>query len=650
VRLPARNRAANTHLPCRRPPGLTLMATVIPSLSTIRGMTPGERRLGHRLESLLEDDYTVWYDIPLGRQRRYPDYIILHPGRGLLFLEVKDWKLDTLKRLTPRDAEIYTQQGLKTVSNPLEQARQCALVAINRLQRDPHLMQTDGRFKGNLCFPWGYGVVFPNITRKQWNEAISEEDQELVLPPHRLICKDEMTATADPEAFQARLWGMFEYAFGEKLTLPQIDRIRWQLFPEIRINAPQQNLFGGSDQDEDPVGGETGEGKELVIPDIVRVMDLQQEQLAKSMGDGHRVIHGVAGSGKTLILGYRCLHLAQAVTKPILVLCFNITLAARLRSFIAEKGIEEKVQVHHFHEWCGLQRKTYNVDMIKGDAPYWEREVETVIQAVEKDQIPRAQYSAVMIDEGHDFEQEWLKLIVQMIDPDTNSLLLLYDDAQSIYKKRSLKFPLSSAGIEARGRTTILRLNYRNTREILSFAYDFAKDFLQAQDADDDHIPLIAPEVAGSSGPPPQFRKFDNFNDEAYYIARCVRKWHVTGQPLNNIAVIYGHHGQAETLQRALRVAGVPCSWLKTSADKKRYDANADSVALLTRQSSKGLEFETVVLGGLGGLKDDEKSLEYEVRLLYVGVTRARQKLMMTGSGNNWFTVKLSDLNAVMYS
>jgi|TARA_R110000851_G_scaffold234558_1_gene386994 hypothetical protein len=626
------------------------MATVIPSLSTIRGMTPGERRLGHRLESLLEDDYTVWYDIPLGRQRRYPDYIILHPGRGLLFLEVKDWKLDTLKRLTPRDAEIYTQQGLKTVSNPLEQARQCALVAINRLQRDPHLMQTDGRFKGNLCFPWGYGVVFPNITRKQWNEAISEEDQELVLPPHRLICKDEMTATADPEAFQARLWGMFEYAFGEKLTLPQIDRIRWQLFPEIRINAPQQNLFGGSDQDEDPVGGETGEGKELVIPDIVRVMDLQQEQLAKSMGDGHRVIHGVAGSGKTLILGYRCLHLAQAVTKPILVLCFNITLAARLRSFIAEKGIEEKVQVHHFHEWCGLQRKTYNVDMIKGDAPYWEREVETVIQAVEKDQIPRAQYSAVMIDEGHDFEQEWLKLIVQMIDPDTNSLLLLYDDAQSIYKKRSLKFPLSSAGIEARGRTTILRLNYRNTREILSFAYDFAKDFLQAQDADDDHIPLIAPEVAGSSGPPPQFRKFDNFNDEAYYIARCVRKWHVTGQPLNNIAVIYGHHGQAETLQRALRVAGVPCSWLKTSADKKRYDANADSVALLTRQSSKGLEFETVVLGGLGGLKDDEKSLEYEVRLLYVGVTRARQKLMMTGSGNNWFTVKLSDLNAVMYS
>jgi len=614
------------------------MATVIPSLSTIRGMTPGERRLGQRLESLLEDDYTVWYDIPLGRQRRYPDYIILHPGRGLLFLEVKDWKLDTLKRLTPRDAEIYTQQGLKTVSNPLEQARQCALVAINRLQRDPHLMQTDGRFKGKLCFPWGYGVVFPNITRKQWNEAISEADQELVLPPHRLICKDEMTATADPEAFQARLWGMFEYAFGEKLTLPQIDRIRWQLFPEIRINAPQQTLFGEEGQDDDPVDGQADQENELVIPDIVRVMDLQQEQLAKSMGDGHRVIHGVAGSGKTLILGYRCLHLAQAVTKPILVLCFNITLAARLRSFIAEKGIEEKVQVHHFHEWCGLQRKTYNVDMIQGDAPYWEREVETVIQAVDKDQVPRAQYSAVMIDEGHDFEQEWLKLIVQMIDPDTNSLLLLYDDAQSIYKKRSLKFPLSSAGIEARGRTTILRLNYRNTREILSFAYDFAKDFLQAQDADDDHIPLIAPEVAGISGPAPQFRRFDHFREEAAYIARCVSKWHMQGKPLNSMAVVYGHNWQGGVIHKAMKAKGIACSWLKGKAEKVSYDASAGHVTLLTRQSSKGLEFDSVVLSGLGGLKDDKDNLEYEVRLLYVGMTRARQRLLMTGSGCNWFT------------
>ncbi|MDR9467731.1 nuclease-related domain-containing protein [Marinospirillum sp.] len=183
------------------------MAEIIPHLSSIRSMTPGERRLGQRLETLLEDDYTVWYDIPVGSKRRYPDFIILHPARGLLFLEVKDWKLDTLKRITPQDAEIHTPKGLKTVSNPLEQARHYANAAVNQLQRDEQLKQQTGRFQGKLSFPYGYGVVFPNITRKQWNEAISEQEQEVVLPPHRLICRDEMSASIDPEAFQSQNCG-----------------------------------------------------------------------------------------------------------------------------------------------------------------------------------------------------------------------------------------------------------------------------------------------------------------------------------------------------------------------------------------------------------------------------------------------------------
>lgn len=59
------------------------------------------------------------------------------------------------------------------------------------------------------------------------------------------------------------------------------------------------------------------------VPDFQRVMDLQQEQLARSLGNGHRVIHGVAGSGKTMILSYRAEYLAKAATdihKPVLIL------------------------------------------------------------------------------------------------------------------------------------------------------------------------------------------------------------------------------------------------------------------------------------------------------------------------------------------
>lgn len=614
------------------------MAEIIPNLNTVRRMTSGERRFGRRLETLLEDDYTVWYDIPVGRQRRYPDFIVLHPGRGLLFLEVKDWQLSTIKKLGRERVTLQTNSGQEVVSNPLEQARQYAYATVGMLKRDPQLVHAQGQYQGRLCFPYGYGVVLTNITRQQWDRAVPELEQERLLPAHRVICKDEMTESVEPEDFQSRLWGMFEYRFGDKLSLPQIDRIRWQLFPEIRITpAAQADLFGSEDDSDT-------EDALPTIPDIVRVMDIQQEQLAKSMGDGHRVIHGVAGSGKTLILGYRCLHLSQATTKPILVLCFNITLAAALRSFIASKGVKDNVQVYHFHDWCGQQLTTYNVDVIDGDAPLWERQVQSVIDGVERGQIPRAQYGALMIDEGHDFEKEWLALVVQMIDPATDSLLLLYDDAQSIYKKSQLKFPLSAAGIQARGRTTILKLNYRNTREILMFAYDFAKDYLTAEDADEDHVPLIQPEVAGSQGPPPAFRQFASPEREAAYIARCVAKWQKQGRALNSIAIIYSQHWQAEKLQHALKAANIPTAWLKQPAYKKAYDPAKPQVTLLTRQSSKGLEFDTVVLSGLGALRDDEEHLAQETRLLYVGMTRARRQLLVTSSGENSFTQRLLEL------
>lgn len=61
-------------------------------------MTSGERRFAKRLETLLEDDYLCWFDVPIGPARLYPDFLILHPSRGLLLLEVKDWKLDTRSR------------------------------------------------------------------------------------------------------------------------------------------------------------------------------------------------------------------------------------------------------------------------------------------------------------------------------------------------------------------------------------------------------------------------------------------------------------------------------------------------------------------------------------------------------------------------
>lgn len=603
------------------------MAEIIPVLGreVLSRMTSGERRFASRLKTLLEDDYTIWYDIPIGRQQRYPDFIVLHPSRGLLFIEVKDWKRSTLKKINKDSVELLTPNGLINAANPFSQVRQYLLSGTQILQRDPLLQRASGKHKGKLLVPYGYGVVFTNITRSQIEEAIPEEYRQSLLPDHLTIYKDEMTESVEAEAFQQRLWHMFNQKFNHKLTLPQLNRIRWHLFPEVRIDAPSQtDLFDGDVNSDDDAIDKIAELPP--VPDIVRILDIQQEQLARGLGDGHRVIHGVAGSGKTLILGFRAQFLAEYMAKPILVLCYNTSLAAKLRSFVMSKGISEKVQVYHFHDWCAEQLRYYHVSVDAGDAHYWERQVASVIKAVDSEAIPRAQYGAVLIDEGHDFEAEWLKLITQMIDPETNSLLLLYDDAQSIYKKKNgLGFTLSSVGINASGRTSILRLNYRNTKEILDFAYRFAKDYFVADSAAGE-LPIVAPESVGCSGPIPQVHVLSSLRDELDFCIRTVQSWNEQdGLAWRDMAIIYTAGYQGKTLSKQMADNEIPHLWMSTKAYKQKYDPAINRVTLLTLQSSKGLEFERVILFGIDKLDHDH--VEHAGRLLYVGMTRALNML-----------------------
>ncbi|MGB3119150.1 MAG: 3'-5' exonuclease [Verrucomicrobiales bacterium] len=617
------------------------MATLIPPLNSLRGnMMPGERRFAKRLETLLEDDYLCWYDVPVGHARLRPDFVILHPSRGLLVLEVKDWKLETFKSIDKFRVEIFANGAVKTVANPLEQARQYAIQVVHQLSEDPQLRTSSGPYQGKLCMPWGYGVVLTNITRKQLDDTLSEEQQDLVLPGRLVICKDEMLESTDALDFQERLWGMFHYAYRHKLSLPQIERVRWHLFPEIRITTTQRELFAPSDaavvHEESPA---------RTIPDLIRVFDLQQELVARNLGSGHRVIHGVAGSGKTLILGYRCAQLAEALTKPILVLCYNITLAAGLRSFVRQRGLEAKVNVHHFHEWCGQQLLSYHVDWDRKAPEAWKVKVKSVIAAVDQGQIPRAQYGAVMIDEGHDFEPEWLRLVSQMVDPATDSLLLLYDDAQSIYRNRcGLNFTLSSVGIKAAGRTTILRKNYRNTREILSYAFDFAKDILDPHSADDDHIPLIHPESSGGSGARPAFRQCKGLTDEIDYAVRCIATWKARGDFLGEIAVLYTQKFHGRLIADKLAASQIPYLLMTDRSDKNDFDPARNHVNILSAQSSKGLEFGTVIVLGIGQLETANQRGEDNAKLLYVSMTRAKERLLLTASCKTDFTERLAAL------
>lgn len=601
------------------------MATLIPAInSCLSRMTSGERRFAQRLEQLLEDDYLCWYDVPVGPKGLHPDFIILHPRRGILILEVKDWKLETIQQMDKTTATLLTADGLKREANPLEQARQYCHAVVKCLERDPQLVYTpDHPFKGKLIMPFGHGVVLSNINRQQFDST----DLGEVIPANRVICKDEMLESTDPEIFQTRLWNMFTVQFRRALSLPQIDRARWHLFPEVRI--VQRSLFDG----------ETDPEATQLLPDLIKVMDLQQEQLARSLGEGHRVIHGVAGAGKTLILVYRCLHLARLMSRPILVLCYNRALAARLEQLVDEKGIGDKVQVYNFHRWCREQLISYN-ETLPADGPeFSDQLVQRLIAAVDAGRIPAGQYGAVMLDEGHDFQPEWLKLTAQMVDPATNALLVLYDDAQSIYARSRGKFSFASVGIQARGRTTILKLNYRNTEEVINAATAFARELLTEAEAEEDGIPLLAPTSAGRHGPQPLLLELPSFNAETCYVAERLKSLHDKGRNWSDMAVVYRSNFMGDKICKTLQENRIPCEILSGQKSSARKSKN--TVKLVTMHSSKGLEFPVVFVAGLGYLPSKNQEEKEEARLLYVAMTRAMDELILTGHQNSGFVERM---------
>ncbi|MDP2076036.1 DEAD/DEAH box helicase [Hydrogenophaga sp.] len=604
------------------------MATLIPALGAcLSRMTSGERRLAERLEQKLEDDYLLWYDVPVGPKQSHPDFVILHPRRGLLILETKDWKLETIKSATRQAWEIIPDGHVKVVINPLAQARHCAIQVVNALERDEQLVQPSGPHQGKLAFPWGHGVVFTRITRKQFEAAGLGE----AIEPHHVICSDEMTESTDPEQFQQRLWNMFPHAFGNVMSLPQLDRVRWIMFPEVRVQV-QGALFDDSD--------ETAE-----MPSVMRVMDIQQEQLARSLGDGHRVIHGVAGSGKTMLLGYRAEHLAKAHTaasKPILMLCYNEPLAKQLARVMAAKGIADRVHAVHFHKWCRDQLVAFGQTLPDPRMPVGAKMadmVQRVINGVDRQQIPSGQYQAVLIDEGHDFAPEWLKLITQMVDPATNSLLVLYDDAQSIYERsRSKQFSFKSVGIQAQGRTTILKINYRNTRQILQTASLVAADLLTAEDKDEDGIPMLKPVSCGRDGEAPLIIRLPSLRAEATRVAELLGAAHQEGHAWGDMAIICRHYSEMDECAGVLRQRGLPHQVRKGAGS---FDPAADTIKVLTMHASKGLEFPVVALVGAGNMPARGEDEREEAKLFYVGATRATQRLIIGMGGVGKFGCRL---------
>ena len=246
--------------------------------------------------------------------------------------------------------------------------------------------------------------------------------------------------------------------------------------------------------------------------EIARVMDLEQERLARSLGDGHRLLRGVAGSGKTIVLLCRVRYLLdQHPDWKILVVCYNRVLAGFLHRTIGDK----RVEVSTFDAWCRRQLQAAGVDVPEppGRGPQWdefwvEKVPALLSQAFDEGRVPTGAYQAILVDEGQDFADTWYRLLIRALDPEANRLFIGLDSSQNVYRRR---ISWRSLGIQIAGRTRVLKRNYRNTRSILSAAYAIVQE-LDAAEADPGELvsSLVVPDQALREGPAPELACLDS--------------------------------------------------------------------------------------------------------------------------------------------
>ena len=624
------------------------MATIIPERPSTA--SAGERTLLGILARLPDD--CVAYHEPL-IDGRHPDFVVIIPRLGVLVIEVKGWYAGNIRALDS-DAIQRLQDGhVVSEKSPLKQVRGYLFKLMDEARKhrwSKQLLNEDGEHLGRFRFPFAPLVVLPNITSSSLKRnGIDSEVWQRVFPPNSTITREHIEAIAAlsgellVEALRPYIQPFWSFA---PLSLPEIKALRAIIHPEIRL--------------EDRVDIKALESSPRAVneqQDVLQVLDLRQEEHAQAIGEGHRIVYGVAGSGKTVLLLARAKRLAEMGHKRILVTCYNRPLAAWLRKELREFP---NITVTNFHAWASSLGASFRVGQTDTQLG------ECLLGRLKMNLPGQPCWDAVLIDEAQDFEPSWFRCLLKMMaDPENGDLLIVADGCQSLYQRTKINW--SKLGIKARGRTVSanyqLDRNYRNAREIVAVAESFAHSSADREDINAiQAVRIDIDRCERTSGVSPVLLQCAKRKDElleAYQLIRGLQQGQWRGRPVGahqpgEIGILYPGADDAEK-NRLNRFAnwmsdqGTPATWVGNTCSE-RDRVNGNEVKIQTIHSAKGLQFRAVIIVWADKLPYARNSPEQKLtqrRLLYVGMTRAISLLGITASGRSEFVREIAETPAI---
>lgn len=250
---------------------------------------------------------------------------------------------------------------------------------------------------------------------------------------------------------------------------------------------------------------------------------------------------------------------------------------------------------------------------------------------ITRGEIHPYQYKFIIVDESQDLSRVQLEIVRSMYNDTADSnIIFIADIAQSIYTNSWLsKQSFKSVGFDMSGKSNILSKNYRTTKQIAEAAYSLLNHDADLKNSDN----YVEPELIERKGAKPRYRHFESIQEEFAYIASEIKNCSLKYK-LKDIVVVAKENGYLNRLKDYLLKHRVDAEVFRTLEKKEENAFLVDTVKLLTLHAVKGLEAEVVFIAGMneGILPYSDEIIDTERKLLYVGMTRAKNRLYLTSS------------------
>jgi Nuclease-related domain/UvrD-like helicase C-terminal domain/AAA domain len=362
----------------------------------------GELTVFRALEATLGDDWEVFHsvgwirrDAAVGATDGEIDFVLAHPGLGIVCLEVKGG-----------DLECRHGEWLRKSTDGWERVRDPFAQALDHRYALERLIDDVPGWRGRDLFVT-HAVALPDVPV---HSLVLAPDA----PPELII---DHRGVTDIGAALERVLTFHRGARDKRQPLGEagVAMLRDLLAPSISIEVPMGAAFVEEEQ---------------ALVELTR----DQSLVLSRMGRNPRMaIYGCAGSGKTMLAVEHAKRLAAA-GQDVLFVCFNVALARHLA--VTER--HDRITFSNFHRLCRHYAYKSGIKVPQhpdGDAPasfYMDDLPEFLVAAID---TLGAQWDALIVDEAQDLHDHWLDVLRYGLRDEINAPVWLFlDDNQRIYE------------------------------------------------------------------------------------------------------------------------------------------------------------------------------------------------------------------------